>query len=131
MPSKRACRLLGPARVAYENGEAGTVTEIAQMWAERTAGKPAWRQAALDGCLAGFAAGRRSRSNNDTAGLPKEERDFIACLRGGRYQGEGAACGATTGEESQGEAASGDRGADRRRASMREAKIAPSDVLGV
>jgi hypothetical protein len=54
--SKRACRLLGPARVAYENNEAGTVREIARRWVERTAGRPAWRQAAFAGCIAGFAA---------------------------------------------------------------------------
>ena len=58
--SKRTCRVLGPARVAYENNEGGTITEIARKWAERTAGKAAWRKAAFDGCLAGFAA--RSRS---------------------------------------------------------------------
>jgi len=33
---------------------AGTVKEIARLWAERTAGKPAWRRAAYNGCLDGF-----------------------------------------------------------------------------
>jgi hypothetical protein len=58
--SKRICRDLGPARIAYENGEAGTVVEIAKRWAERT-GNPAFRRENLDGCLDGFASRRAGR----------------------------------------------------------------------
>ena len=52
--SRRACRILGPAHIAYENHEAGTVEEIARKWAQRTATEPRFRKAAFDGCLAGF-----------------------------------------------------------------------------
>ncbi len=58
--SKRICRQLGPARIAYENGEAGTPIEIAQKWSERT-GVPAWRRESFNGCLDGFAARRAQR----------------------------------------------------------------------
>ena len=54
--SRRICRILGPARIAYENNEAGTLDEIAQKWAQRTAVKPDWRNETYEGCLAGFAA---------------------------------------------------------------------------
>jgi hypothetical protein len=80
--SKRACRLLGPARIAYENDEAGTVTEIAKKWAERTAVKPAWRQATYEGCMAGFRqrAARGRVLGGDLADVPGEDRDYIMCL---------------------------------------------------
>jgi hypothetical protein len=64
--SRLVCREFGPARIAYENGEAGTITEIAKKWAERTAVKRTWRQrtyrqATFDGCLDGFAPRRTKR----------------------------------------------------------------------
>lgn len=54
--SRQTCRGLGPARIAYENDEPGTITDIARRWAERTSQRAAWRESTYRGCLAGFAA---------------------------------------------------------------------------
>ena len=54
--SRQVCRVLGPARIAYENDEAGTISEIARRWAERTSQRPAWKESTYRGCLAGFTA---------------------------------------------------------------------------